>query len=476
MTPRISPKKNRNSDRNSKNNNKMHSKKGGKKKTSKRSISTKGFSPETIDIMLNEHNNRINYINRYISGRRYISHNFLVDIAQKVYDKELVIDICDINSYICTNQKIYEDRKGVSKAIIASLDMYDIKSMTDVECILKISSSTRKTSRYNYQDDVLECSLLYEAQVYITFINSLISNKVSPHFLPYVGFGHCSLNDELTNSILGVDSEHVRDILDSKHASRGFRYISYIDILVLPKVNKDTRTLFELFSSKSLSADDFKSIVFQVLYTLETMNRIGLTHNDIHLENIFVTKFSEPVSTVYEMMDGTRYMIKSQYSAIIYDWDFAYSEYVGNNPLIVDFKQLELYNHFIRNHDIAFFLCQIFAFRYFRDAFPSVYRMMLDNHMIYRHTNDVMGCRHLNKLLKYISVEDIFIDAFMDNIISDMNNTNREAVTYSMLNIGLAERNFDLSPLIKNDRCNTFFHSDILKREGDNFFLKDFKA
>jgi hypothetical protein len=100
--------------------------------------------------------------------------------------------------------------------------------------------------------------------------------------------------------------------------------------LVTPKMNFIlTEALggkkFEEWYMEDHSIDEWKSVLFQVLYTLECFNRINFRHNDLHLGNIFVE--ATPLKYILYIIDtdsATMSYVKvptNGWTARIYDFD-----------------------------------------------------------------------------------------------------------------------------------------------------------
>lgn len=64
---------------------------------------------------------------------------------------------------------------------------------------------------------------------------------------------------------------------------------------------------------------EVRAIFFQFIYTYDVMKKIGLFHGDLHSNNIMLEH--KPIDAVYELADGTKHHVKSNYTVKIFDFD-----------------------------------------------------------------------------------------------------------------------------------------------------------
>ena len=169
-----------------------------------------------------------------------------------------------------------------------------------------------------------------ETRIY-RIMNRLVRNLVTPHVFQIV--------DSLTNQFRidlhpnGYFRSRIRDILKCNYfsallnetSSGSDQLIKLYEFMLSPKFNGYTPEQKEkiLFN-----------IIFQVLYTLEAFNRVGVKHNDLHLGNIFIlvrdTNLTEvgyePKVREYSFKHSTKGTIKVRLEDIgfdvrIYDFD-----------------------------------------------------------------------------------------------------------------------------------------------------------
>jgi hypothetical protein len=107
-----------------------------------------------------------------------------------------------------------------------------------------------------------------------------------------------------------------------------------------PGPDGTTETLYAYLTSRHVSAVDRAKAVFQVLFTLYIMNRVGMTHNDAHMNNVLMDtrKATEP-NAFYSYRDTESdgrlrgVYVASQRIPRIYDYDFSTVRSLGRNYL-----------------------------------------------------------------------------------------------------------------------------------------------
>src|SRR5207253_2919906 len=94
--------------------------------------------------------------------------------------------------------------------------------------------------------------------------------------------------------------------------------------------------LFEQISdgyALEFTENDFVCILTQLYWTLCCFERFGISHNDLHLENILLKIISKPevLSFLFEEIDHTWTLVRLQtrYLVKIYDMDQASATFPG---------------------------------------------------------------------------------------------------------------------------------------------------
>jgi hypothetical protein len=102
-----------------------------------------------------------------------------------------------------------------------------------------------------------------------------------------------------------------KELLDKKYDA------SKIEVLVIEQTQG--HTLDDLH--KRLNVEAWREIIFQILYTLEVFNRLGLRHNDLHPNNIFIEVLPAPKKNYYIIKANEMMEVESYFCVKIFDFD-----------------------------------------------------------------------------------------------------------------------------------------------------------
>jgi hypothetical protein len=146
--------------------------------------------------------------------------------------------------------------------------------------------------------------LRHEHNVY-KFLNSLVDNKICPFFL------RCY-------EVKVMSPSNHNTILENIVLTESF-----------PDTDFTTMVLFMKNAKRSLpTRQSAVNFMFMLLYTIEVMYRVGIRHNDMHLNNIFIISCAAPItySISYVRRDGeraTHYLRDVRHIPLIFDNDRA---------------------------------------------------------------------------------------------------------------------------------------------------------
>lgn len=93
-----------------------------------------------------------------------------------------------------------------------------------------------------------------------------------------------------------------------------------INILLTKMCSDKCKTLYELLKS-GIDFKEVNAILLQCMYTLVYFEEIGLQHNDLHFNNIFVEENPSNISLKFN--DKLTFNFSSKYLVKIYDFDFS---------------------------------------------------------------------------------------------------------------------------------------------------------
>lgn len=106
------------------------------------------------------------------------------------------------------------------------------------------------------------------------------------------------------------------------------------------------------------------TIIFNMLFQCATacysLFINGISHNDLHTGNVLVKK-TEPTVYKYNLPNGEKYEVKSNFCSLLFDWDRAYANMLGENKFLDG--SLSLYNqtnNVIEQRDFVKLLCYFY--------------------------------------------------------------------------------------------------------------------
>jgi hypothetical protein len=216
--------------------------------------------------------------------------------------------------------------------------------------------------------------LIYEKNIYEHVIDSMLTNKVNPFFVKYYGGSTNCTFDDLENILTkGFPNENQTDI--QYNLIRNLVYMVHrwqnrpaiTDQLILdasvtqPMFDcKDvlkygmiataavTGDKFETWlqtqiapptaqNPNELSAEGWKGVL-QVVSALAALESYKCSHNDLHLQNIFVENTQETIYYLTFDAYGETYTtkLKCNMKVALYDWDRASYKTIGDNPYLIN--------------------------------------------------------------------------------------------------------------------------------------------
>jgi hypothetical protein len=220
--------------------------------------------------------------------------------------------------------------------------------------------------------------------------------------------------------------------------------------IIITRTYSNMKSLFDTLeeiknTEKQISTNIMTSILFQVLYAIHYMHTVlKLVHNDLHLDNILVKKYTKPQNIKYRYLDK-EYIIETCYRIYMYDFDRGSASSLGDNKFISN-KSLSQYGikNKITNYDVYCFLLNILDFirfeqmnTYFSTKQEIIKRLYLHNdHVRYGTYIWAEYCKLLldGKCSKDLSKieEDYDIEAYLNDIIIYM--TREKLITVTTLN------------------------------------------
>jgi len=181
-------------------------------------------------------------------------------------------------------------------------------------------------------------ALRYEYLVYRLISKNIIATKQCPNFIAFLGMFRISLKNAHKMLTGGISADilfqYKEKLISQGYATR--EKLENEDIRgVLTQRPPNSIQLYQ-WMRKFANVDNFMElylpILFQILYCLCVLNVHKIMHNDLHSGNILISTLDKKVKLKYKV-SGVNFEIKTQHIVYIFDWDRAYIESLGPNPL-----------------------------------------------------------------------------------------------------------------------------------------------
>ena len=211
--------------------------------------------------------------------------------------------------------------------------------------------------------------LEYEAKTYRFVTDNIIVKNLSNNFIPLISFGKCNLKDivnELDKSVLTSDD---KDALHKKFADPVKDFPSLkLNIMVTGSItNRDNLpAIGDYLDSHDIPLYETNSIIFQLLHALYVMEQLKLMQNDLHFGNILLEILPEAKIITITISPKVSVQFRTRYIPKIFDWDRAYCESLGPNPILTSerYARLNSFNTFKKSADYYQLICELINSEY----------------------------------------------------------------------------------------------------------------
>lgn len=170
-------------------------------------------------------------------------------------------------------------------------------------------------------------ALKYEKNVYEFITTHIIIPKISPNFIPLIASASCSLKNIFKTIPFSQNDKRLENM---EYMSNLFPTMNLEFILTGTDVNKDSLRSLHHSMIYFNNPEHFMPVFFQIIYSLAVMDHFGITHNDLHPNNIFLQKLQNPIILSFNV-DEHILQIQTKYIIKFFDWDKAYVEALGPN-------------------------------------------------------------------------------------------------------------------------------------------------
>ena len=212
-------------------------------------------------------------------------------------------------------------------------------------------------------------ALEYEIKTYRDIIRPLIDYNICNNFIKYLSSGfNCTYNDlknmlenhlfdsdeniilpeisekllkrnlncieEACNPRMAINTEDKNDRFWEENSEKALNF--KIDMIMNEQIPANTTPLYVYFDKTDINTlkKNIFIILFQIAYACYSLFLSKVTHNDLHIGNIFI--HTHPTKTVMYVVNGNVYKFDTNNTIYIYDFDRSYSERLGENKLLLD--------------------------------------------------------------------------------------------------------------------------------------------
>tara|TARA_Y100000816_G_C26102784_1_gene584956 strand:- start:1946 stop:2860 length:915 start_codon:yes stop_codon:yes gene_type:complete len=163
---------------------------------------------------------------------------------------------------------------------------------------------------------------------YTNKLKELYINKVTPHVCLLYSFHKCSNFEFRGANYRGVTKGASHN--ENSLRKEGPAYISILE-------NAGVNLQKEIIHKKKLSTNDEKTALFQILYTLYTIHKQNIYHNDVYLFNITFKKIRKPLIWKYTIKGESFYCKMTKGYPILIDYGYMSTKVRENKN---DYKDL----------------------------------------------------------------------------------------------------------------------------------------
>jgi len=364
------------------------------------------------------------------------------------YDEKEVINL-DKNFNLCNLVEYLDIVKGLSNNSSSPTDTWIIEFKNNITFedvpikygFLKIFIDTA----FSVTKTPSKLALNYELNIYNTIINKLVLYNICPNFLECLATGNrCSFEDLLRilkgkvynlsytriltdeeceknlnrNIYFMVNEVRKRPPIQSNDSMPIDKVIDYskwpykYNMILLENMEGNI-TLNKWLFRHSMDRDhtEFYNILFQVAVACYAMSLSKMVHNDLHSNNIFIKDLGIDTYFLYNIND-TKKVIRTRYQALIYDFDRAYQETLGDNEILKAHSicnKGSQCNIFVENKDIIKIMCYVYNMvdkKYIKDNIIKIVSKETTNGSLLKNTYDITiekdGVKKKECFLQYI--------------------------------------------------------------------------
>jgi len=208
---------------------------------------------------------------------------------------------CDIESFI-SNTDVKSKTSSVSSSVIISGSINQIEP----NIVIKVTYRNVRISMN---------SLAVEVAIYKNIITKLVNDRNTPNLMSYLGSYNCY-------NLLKFKVPELQAKFNNELNNIGRERKYSLDRSTLLFLERSNGVTFEEWITKSTHTEnELLSIIFQVMYTLLCFKYVGLQHNDLHFQNIFIEDMGKERTLFYSRGSSEVVALKTRYLVKIFDFD-----------------------------------------------------------------------------------------------------------------------------------------------------------
>lgn len=176
---------------------------------------------------------------------------------------------------------------------------------------------------FQYEKEEKDNSLLVETEIYNKVIRQLIALKYTPNVVYPLASVHCDdfALDKVRDT---VAYNAIRENLARLKESTGYDETAWQKFHMLVLENRASMPLTQFITDMNVGIEVWRSILFQLFWTIEVFTRVGLVHQDLHLRNILVEIGTLSEKNLWYQLDEKKWVrCSAKVVAFIIDFDRA---------------------------------------------------------------------------------------------------------------------------------------------------------
>jgi len=259
---------------------------------------------------------------------------------------------CDIGSWL-KDANVLKKTSASDSAVILGRFLTPSNILISNGIVVKLSFAAKKTSKDN--------SLETEICIYSKVMNQLVKNHITPNVITYIGSFQCpNFYQQLDNNKYPFLKDVLKQMenIENDNMGKGDTYdFNTAQVLIIERGTGGP--LIDNFNNYII--EEWRSILFQTLYTFYIFSIIGLKHNDNHLGNIWIDKVEKRTATY--IVDSNHFRIPVTNLVKIFDFDLSYFKGCPKNlKIYYNFcKKYGMCNDNNTKFDVFIFLCGIYS-------------------------------------------------------------------------------------------------------------------